>query len=407
LINIQSINIIKRISIYSLILLFAYLSIFFYFSAMDATSAVKTPAPEGIDFSVYYTAGNMALNGQAADLYNYDLFHYELEKVLKREIPQLLGWIYPPSYLSMIVLFAIIPYYISLDLWILLTLSLAIYSSYLLLPKYKQIGLLVCGFPGVLMNLRWGQNAFLNTALLGFGLYFFDRKPILAGLMFGLLTYKPQMAFFPLLLILITKNWKVLIWSGIFALANIIISAIIFGITIWYNFLDTFLSSMNSQLYIMWEEISAVQPTIYSFLRILGVEDLIIQIILGIIAIIVTIVSAWVWRKTDRLALKGTVMVLGILLTMPYYMQYDLMILSIPLILLFYDFMEHGYRPYEIAILMSLWFMPLVNWPLVILTKIQICPFILFAVLAMAVIRTKKAFVGKTSTLLQRETVSN
>ena len=389
MINMKSTDILKRILVYSLILLCAYLFIFFYFIVKDAASSVKIPAPIGIDFGVYYTAGKMVLNGQAADLYNYDLFHFELEKTLGREIPQLLGWVYPPSYLPVIVLFALVPYYISLGLWALLTLSLAIYAGSLLLPKYKYMVWLICGFPGVLMNLRWGQNAFFNTALIGFGLYYLGRKPILSGLMFGLLTYKPQMAFFPLLLLLITKNWKVLIWSGLFAIANIAISAMLFGFNPWYNFLNTFLSSTNALLNTMWIGTSAIQPTIYSFLRFLGVENLTIQFTLAIIAIIVTFVSAWVWRKTDRLTLRGAVMVLGIFLTMPYYLQYDLMILSIPLILLSYDCIQYGHRPYEIAIVTSLWFMPLISWPLVIFTKIQICPFIIFAVLAMVVLRVK------------------
>ena len=379
----------KRIIIYSLILLCTYLFIFSYLFVKDATSDVKIPAPIGIDFGVYYTAGEMALNGQAAELYNYDIFHFELQKVLQREIPQLLGWVYPPSYLPVIVLFALIPYYISLGLWALLTLSLAIYAASLLLPKYKYIAWLLCGFPGVLMNLRWGQNAFLNTALIGFGLYYLDRKPVLAGLMFGLLTYKPQMAFFPILLLLLTKNWKVLIWSGLAAIANIALSVMMFGLTPWYNFLNTFLSSTNALLDTMWIGTSAIQPTTYSVLRFLGAEHLTIQFTLGIIAMIVIFVSTWVWRKTDRLTLRGAVMVLGIFLTVPYYMQYDLMILSIPLILLSYDCILYGYRTYEIAIVTSLWFMPLINWPLVMFTKIQICPFIIFAVLVMVILRVK------------------
>lgn len=358
---------------------------------MDAKSKVKNPAPVGIDFGIYYTAGQMVINSQTDNLYNHKTFYLKLNKILEREVPEALGWSfpYPPIFLLFIIPFSIFPFRIALILWLLVTFTLAIFAAYLLIPQYKEVVMLVCGFPGVLMNLRWGQNAFLNTALIGLGFYYLDKKPILSGLMFGLLTYKPQIAFFPLLLLLITKNWKVLTWSAVFTIVAAIMSAILFGMSTWYNFIDTLFNSSKTLLATGWEQISAIQPSLYSVFRILGLENRSAIILIGIIAVIITIISTWVWRKTDRSTLKGTVLVLGIFLAMPYYMQYDLMILSIPLILLTYDCLQYGFRSYEIAILALLWFMPLVNWPLVSLTAVQICPFVLFAALTMTFLRVR------------------
>lgn len=53
---------------------------------------------------------------------------------------------------------------------------------------------LALGFPAVFVCAGHGQNGFLTAALLGWGLILLDRRPILAGVCFGLLAYKPQLA---------------------------------------------------------------------------------------------------------------------------------------------------------------------------------------------------------------------
>lgn len=78
---------------------------------------------------------------------------------------------------------------------------------------------------------------------------------------------------------------------------------------------------------------------------------------------------------------------------MPYFLQYDLMILAIPVVLLANDLYIDGYNTVEIITLVSLWLMPLVSWPLVIFTHIQIYPFILYLVLVMVILRAKKSVI--------------
>lgn len=52
--------------------------------------------------------------------------------------------------------------------------------------------LLAVAFPAVLINIRHGQNGFLTAALLGGALAVLERRPLLAGILFGLLAYKPR-----------------------------------------------------------------------------------------------------------------------------------------------------------------------------------------------------------------------
>jgi len=385
----------NRLVVYSVIFLCFYIFIFSYSTILDISSEDKNPSPYGIDFAAYYTAGQMVTSGHADNIYNVSKHHDALEKVLNRKIPFFLAWVYPPTFLLIVVPFSYLPYYFALALWLAITFAFAIFATYLLVLKYKKIALLVCGFPGVLMNLHWGQNGFMNTALLGLGIYFVETNPLMSGLMFGLMTYKPQLAFFPLLFLLLVKKWKVLFWSIFFSLITALASGIIFGYSIWINFFNNFFHSSSTLLSSVWETTAGIQPTLYSALRFFGVAGYTLKITLFFIFIAIMISSLWVWKKTDRLSIKGSILILGTFLTMPYYAQYDLMLLSIPFILLSYDFLEYGNRPYEIAVLGALWLMPMINWPLVILTRVQICPFVLMTVLAMVIIRVKKSNVNE------------
>ena len=379
----------NRLAAYSFIVLCVYVFVFSYYTTIDLSSRDKLESPFGVDFAVYYTAGQMVTTGNLDNIYNVQEHHAALEEVLNRKIPFNLSWVYPPTFLLAIVPFSYFSYYLALALWLIITFTLAVYSVYLTLPNHKSIALLICGFPGVLMNLRWGQNGFLNTAILGFGIYFVESNPIMSGLMFGLMTYKPQLAFFPLLFLLLTKKWKVLRWAILFSTITALASVIIFGYSIWINFINVFVHTSSALLTSVWETTAAIQPTLYSAFRIWGLKGYALQITMLIIAIIATLCLLWVWKKTNRFSIKGSVLIIGIFLTMPYYVQYDLMVLSIPLVLIAYDFLEYGYRPCELLILITLWLLPLVNWPFVLLTGIQICPFILMIVMIMLSLRVK------------------
>lgn len=377
----------NRFAIYSLVFLCLYIFIFVNAIMTDITSSIKLESPFGIDFAVYYTTGKMVTAGNIENIYNVPVHHAALEGLLQREIPFLLSWVYPPTFLLVILPFSILPYYVGLAFWQITTFLLALWAVYLLIPKYKNLAFLFCGFPGVLMNFRWGQNGFLNTSLLAFGLYFLERSPVFSGLMFGLLAYKPQIAFFPIIVLLMNKKWRVLMWTIFFAVLSSLVSAIIFGFDIWAIFLRSFSNSTTALLDTIWEKVSAIEPTFYSVFRLAGISKNTSYILQGIVMILALTIVFWIFRKTERVSLKGSSLILGIFISSPYYVQYDLVILSIPLILLFYDLLEHGCRRHELALLSLLWILPLVNWPLVAFTGIQISPFVLVVILAMVYMR--------------------
>ena len=70
--------------------------------------------------------------------------------------------------------------------------------------------LLALAFPAVYVNLAHGQNGFLSAALLGGSLLILDQRPKLAGVLIGLLAYKPQFGVLIPLVLIATGRWTVI-----------------------------------------------------------------------------------------------------------------------------------------------------------------------------------------------------
>lgn len=381
----------KRIALYSLIFFLIYAVISIANGVTEYQSANKISSPIGIDYSMLYNSGKLAASGNATDIFNVPKLQEMMAENIGTKVPWDVQWFYPPTFLLMFLIpLSQIPFHISLLLWMIITLGLAVFAIYLLVPKHKILSLLVLGFPGVMLTFRWGQNSFLSTSLLGFGIYFMQSSPILAGLMFGLLTFKPQLAFFPFILLLITKEWRTLFWSIIFGLATVVTSAVAFGLDVWKAFFNNFFNVVPTLLTTVWEKTTNIQPTLYTALRLFKLNDLLTKIILALAFILVASTAAWIWKNTNRITLKGSVMVLGTFTFMPYFIQYDLMVMSIAFVLMAYDFLEYGCRKHELIILVSLWVTVYVNMIVVNFTSVQICPFIVMANMLMIFLKVKR-----------------
>ena len=151
----------------------------------------RTGQPIGTDFSNVWAAGKLVLAGEPAA--PYDLARqYAAEKDAfgGRDVP-FYGWPYPPLFLIVAAGLALLPYAWALVLWMALTLSAYLVVMRAILPRPETL-LVALAFPAVFINLGHGQNGFLSAALVGGSLILLDRRPIVAGILIGLLTYKPQ-----------------------------------------------------------------------------------------------------------------------------------------------------------------------------------------------------------------------
>lgn len=379
-----------RLAIYSLIFFLAFVFLFLLALMRISSAEAVEGTLLGVDFADYYAAGKMVVVGDIAHVYDVPTHHVMLEQVLGKPTSLTLPWRYPPIFLLLIVPFALLPFWAALVLWLFISLALALYCANRMLPKRKALSLLLLGFPGLYMNLLWGQNGFLSAALLAVGVGFIENNPVLSGAMFGLMFYKPQIAIFPLLILLLTKRWKALLSTAGSALLVSLVSLAVFGADTWLHFMESLFGSTANLLATDRASIATIQLSPFNSLRILGVDAMTAIFAQAVVSIIASCAVLWVWKKSKNISLMGAMLVLGIPLAIPYFMQYDLIILAVPLILLVYDMIELGSTKLERAGMILLWLLPLINWPIVIMTRLQITPVVIISLAAMVVLRVKR-----------------
>ena len=171
--------------------------------------------PLGTDYSNVYAAGTYALDGQPAAPFT-PAKQYAREQAIFGQSTQFYGWHYPPYFLGLAALLATMPYWLSLLLWQGATLILYLLSVYAVLDSNAALRgrakrdwlLLALAFPAVFVNLGQAHNGFLTAALLGAALVQLDRRPVLAGVLIGLLAYKPQFGVLIPLVLMASGRWR-------------------------------------------------------------------------------------------------------------------------------------------------------------------------------------------------------
>src|SRR5208282_3895820 len=142
---------------------------------------------------------------------------------------------YPPTFLFVAAALAMLPYLVAAGVWLLATL--AAYAATLGGMLGGRTGIFFAlGFPAVLRNVTAGQNGFLTAALIGGTLGLLQRRPALAGICLGLLTYKPQFGLlFPLILIA-DRRWLTIVLAAAVAIGLAALSWLAFGSASWAAF---------------------------------------------------------------------------------------------------------------------------------------------------------------------------
>jgi len=91
----------------------------------------------------------------------------------------------------------------------------------------------------VLINVGHGQNGFLTAALLGGALVMLDHRPIVAGILFGLLAYKPQFGMMIPLVLAASGRWRPFAAAAATVLILALAATAAFGPHVWQAFLDS------------------------------------------------------------------------------------------------------------------------------------------------------------------------
>ena len=326
--------------------------------------------PLGTDFSDIYAGGTYVLDGHPGLAFDPPSQH-EREKAIFGPNTPFYGWCYPPFLLFVAAVLALMPYAVALLVWQLSTLLL--YLGMLVLVIRASAGpsapdllrdrmwlLLALAFPAVFVNLGHGHNGFLTAALLGTALVVLDARPILAGVLFGLLSYKPQFGVMIPLVLVATARWRTFASAAGTVALLALISTLAFGPDIWRAFADAMPFTREVVLErgeTGWHKIQSI----FAWVRMWGGGVPLAYAVQGAVTLALAASLAWLWRSNADRALKSGALIIASILATPYSLDYDMMALAPAIAFFAISGLNRGFAAWEKSALVFLWLAPLVT----------------------------------------------
>ncbi|HVT55428.1 MAG TPA: glycosyltransferase family 87 protein [Xanthobacteraceae bacterium] len=310
--------------------------------------------PLGTDFSCFWSAGLMALQGQAPQAYDWNALFAVQHQIFGTE--KLSPWSYPPLFLLLASLFATMPYLVAYFAWQGASLAVAGFAYWKILP-FRSALLFGFGFPAVLICLGHGQNGFLTAALMAGGLLALRRQEILAGVLFGLLAYKPQFGLLLPLALAVRGYWRAFAAAAATVVATIGVTLLIWGWPVWQAFFDSLPLTRGIVLEAGDTGFQKLQ-SIFAWVRLWHGSVTLGYALQTIVAIGVTVATIWIWRSRVSFSLQAAALILGSLLVSPYMFDYDFVVFGMALAFLFAHGLQNGFRPWDRTLIAFAWFMP-------------------------------------------------
>ena len=381
-----------RMRAYSLILLALSVLAFAGWIAVSDGLIARNGQPIGTDFSNVYAAGTLTWQGRSAEAYVPALQHAAEKAVFDgRDVP-FYGWHYPPFFFAIAVLVAALPYAWGLALWLVASFAAYLTAIRAILPRQETL-LVATAFPAVFVNIGHGQNGFLTAALLGGALHWLDRKPWLAGVLIGLLAYKPQFGVLIPIALLAGGRWRTIGAAAATVAALVAISFAMLGSGIWQAFAD----SMNfTQTVVLeqggtgWQKIQSI----FSAVRAWGANVPTAYAAQASLFAMLAISLAWLWHRDAAFELKAAALALGSLLATPYVLDYDLVVLALAIAFFARYGLNDGFRDFEISLLAAAWIVPMLSRSIAGATFI---PLGLLVELALYGVVLRRAALNRTS----------
>ena len=231
----------------------------------------------------------------------------------------------------------------------------------------------LAGFPPVLIIITHGQTTFLVATLLGLGALLVPTRPVAAGLLLGLAAIKPQFGLMVPIVLLLTGQWRTIFAAVASAAALALLATLSFGVDIWPGWLSTMAPAATAL-----ENGSigyAKMQSLFAAAMLAGASVQTAWLLQSGQTVLVALLLARAsWRRTYDARLAAAMLTGGLLAT-PFLLDYDLVLLAFPLIVL----AGAGFRSWEKTIAMLAFIAPVFARPLAIATDVPIMPPVLLA----------------------------
>src|SRR5204863_2387298 len=251
----------------------------------------------------------------------------------------------PPVYLLLCAVLAQLPYLAAFVLFIAATFAFYLAVARLILGDRSPAAIVVLlSFPMVFWTMGLGQNAFLTAALFGLATVLLESRPIAAGILFGLLCYKPHFGVLVPIALAAGGYWSSFLAAGCSAAALVLISLALFGWETWHGFFVT--AGTSHAVYESGRILFAGFANPFGAVRLVGGPVAVAYAVQGAAMLFAAALVFTVWRYRLSLPIRAATLAAASVVAAPVAIFYDLMLGTIAACWLMHD-ENHPISPIE------------------------------------------------------------
>ncbi len=330
-----------------------------------------------MDFANYWIAGKLVLEGSVQDLFRqHEVYFAHMQKAFGADYPWH-AWSYPPHYLLLVFWTGHFSYPWALVVFLLTSLAAMLFAMRPLLGRIDWPAIAVM-MPVIAHNIWVGQNGFLTASLIIGGLALRDSRPILAGILIGLLTVKPHFGILIPFLLLAERRWLVFVSACVSATGFAALSILLFGIGTWTGYVANVIPYQTGVMTGFDGDFLLLMPTLYGTARSWGLDASPALILHMFLALPVLALALWFFVRSQEgeIQARTIVLLLATMLILPYSFTYDFALVSAALALIV---SKHDLDVKALVLCVICACLPMMLLPLAV-QGLTIAPFVLLTV---------------------------
>ena len=308
----------------------------------------------GRDFVGTWMSAKSVLEGQSAAWFDFDTFNAALQSLFGPDFP-LHHLTYPPHLLLFVWPLGFLPYLVAYAVYCVVGFALYMIAAAQGERRTDRLVMLAIS-PAVLVNIFAGQNGFFTAALLIGGLRLLDRRPIVAGVLFGVLTIKPHLGVLLPVMLVMTGQWRAIAAAAVTTVALLGTATAMFGSDIWVSYVEHSLPKQREILEYASGILPPMMPTAFMNVRVAGLPLSFAWGLQTMVSIAAIGAVVWTyWRRRDPV-LSTALLVTATFLVTPYIFNYDMVVFGWVLLQLR---AHEGTTMFDNRLAMVVWTLPL------------------------------------------------
>ena len=361
-------------------LLVQVLGFIFMVAGTNGAFAPQPVPPTTTDFAGFYAAGLLADQGRPGAAYDPVVHRKAEEQVVAPGVEEK-RFLNPPIFLLICAPLAHLPYRLAFVLFEAVTFATWLAITTRVAGGGAPAAMALAAVPSVWWVLGWGQNSFVSASLMAAGTLLLRRRPLLAGLAFGSLCFKPHFGVLIPVALLAGRYWRAILGAALAVAFWSAVSIACFGLDSWRGFVEMALHA-RAAIETGIQLAGHVDPG--GALRLLGLSAMASWACQAIATLAAACAVAWLWARAPagssgsseaagtgsppagrdgRYEAACAGLVAGTLTAMPFVLFYDLLMAALAAAWLALAGRRLGWLNGDMAVVAAVMLIDLVAFP--------------------------------------------